>query len=57
MKRFPMVMLRLIVFVVLWIGAFALLPTFWVGIALAAYLPVAIRGVRSVYTTFQNETA
>jgi len=56
LKRFPMVMLRLVVFIALWIGAFALLPTLWVGVALAIYLPVAIRGIRSVYTTFQNET-
>jgi hypothetical protein len=55
MKRFPMVMLRLIVFIVLWISAFALLPTLWVCIALVLYLPIAIRGVRSVYTTFQVE--
>ncbi len=56
MQRFPMVLLRLIAFIAVWIAAFALLPTLWVGIALALYLPVGICGIRKVYINFQNET-
>jgi hypothetical protein len=52
-----MVLLRLVVFVSLWVAAFALLPGLWVGVALALYLPIAIRGLRQVYTTFENEQA
>ena len=53
--RFPMVLLRLVVFLSLWVAAFALLPGLWVGVALALYLPIAIRGLRQIYTTFENE--
>lgn len=55
LRRFPMVIARLIVFVTLWVAAFALLPTVWVSVALALYLPVAVRGIRYVYTSFVND--
>ena len=54
MQRIPMVMLRLFLFVSLWAGAFAFLPTSWVSVALLLYLPIAVRGVRRVYTSFQT---
>ena len=54
MRRIPLVMLRLALFILLWIAAFALLPGLWVSAALLLYLPIAIRGIRKVYTTFQN---
>ncbi len=57
MQRFPLVLMRLIGFIGCWIAAFALLPTIWAGVALALYAPVAIRGIRKVYTTFAVETA
>ena len=55
MKRVPIVLLRLLLFVLLWVAAFAVLPTLWVSAALILYLPVAVRGLRKVYTIFQNE--
>ena len=55
MGRFPQVLLRLVVFLSLWVAAFALLPGIWVGVALALYLPIAIRGLWQIYTTFENE--
>lgn len=54
MQRIPMVMLRLLLFVSLWAGAFAFLPTIWVSVALLLYLPIAARGVRRVYASFQT---
>ena len=54
MQRIPMVMLRLFLFISLWAGAFAFLPTSWVSVALLLYLPIAVRGVRRVYTSFQT---
>ena len=54
MKRMPMVLLRLFLFVVLWAGAFAFLPTPWVSVALILYLTIAVRGIRKVYATFQT---
>ena len=54
MQRIPMVMLRLFLFASLWAGAFAFLPTTWVSVALLLYLPIAVRGVRRVYTSFQT---
>jgi hypothetical protein len=56
MQRFPLVLMRLGVFIVSWIAAFALLPTIWVGAALAFYAPLAILGIRKVYVTFAVET-
>jgi len=56
MQRFPLVLMRLVVFIVCWIAAFALLPTIWVGAALAFYAPLAILGIRKVYATFAVET-
>ena len=54
-QRFLLVHIRLIRFIGCWIAAFALLPTAWVGVALALYAPVAISGIRRVYTTFAVE--
>jgi hypothetical protein len=52
MQRFPLVLMRLVVFIACWIAAFALLPALWVGAALASYAPLAILGIRKVYVTF-----
>jgi xanthine/uracil permease len=57
MQRFPLVLMRLVGFIGCWIAAFALLPTVWVGVALALYAPVAISGIRRIYTTFAVEVA
>ena len=55
MQRFPLVLMRLLAFVGSWVAAFMLLPTIWVALALALYVPVAIVGVRKVYDTFAVE--
>jgi len=55
MQRFPLVLMRLLVFIGCWIAAFILLPTIWVGLALALYAPLAILGIRKVYATFAVE--
>ena len=55
MQRFPLVLMRLMVFIGGWIAAFMLLPTIWVGLALLLYAPLAIRGIRKVYGTFAVE--
>ena len=57
MQRFPLVLVRLVVFIGCWIAALILLPTIWVGLALMLYAPLAILGVRRVYTTFAVERA
>ena len=57
MQRFPLVLVRLLVFIGCWVSAFMLLPTVWVGLALALYGPLAILGVRKVYGTFAVERA
>ena len=54
-ERIPMVMRRIVGFLALWVAAFAFLPGLWVGVALALYLPVAIRGFHKIYSTFENE--
>ncbi|MDG2336306.1 MAG: hypothetical protein P8Q97_19050 [Myxococcota bacterium] len=56
-QRFPMMVMRLVLFVALWVAGFALLPGLWMGVALALYLPVGIRGLREVYTTFESVQA
>ena len=57
MQRFPLVLLRLLVFIGCWIVSFSLLPTVWVSLALAVYAPLAILGIRRVYGTFAVEIA
>ena len=57
MQRFPLVLVRLVVFIGCWISALILLPTIWVGLALMLYAPLAILGVRRVYITFAVEGA
>ena len=54
LKRIPLVMLRLALFVALWVSAFVFLPSLWVSVALLLYLPIAVRGFRKVYSTFQT---
>lgn len=56
MQRFPLVLMRLLVFIGCWITAFMLLPSSWVSLALALYAPVMILGIRKVYRTFAVET-
>jgi hypothetical protein len=55
MQRFPLVLMRLLVFIGCWITAFILLPSSWVSLALALYAPVMILGIRKVYRTFAVE--
>jgi hypothetical protein len=55
MQRFPLVLMRLLVFIGCWITAFMLLPSSWVSLALALYAPVMILGIRKVYRTFAVE--
>lgn len=55
LRRFPKIILRLVLFLLAWVLAFVFLPTIWVGMVLALYLPIAVRGIRSVYSTFIHE--
>lgn len=57
LKGIPRAMRRLVVFVALWVAAFAWLPTAGVALALIAYLSIAILGFRSIYTTFADDSA
>ncbi|MEM7218687.1 MAG: hypothetical protein AAF515_10000 [Pseudomonadota bacterium] len=56
MSKVPRMLPRLVGFVLAWIALFLLAPWPLAPVALAAYLPVGIKGIRDIYRTFPKET-